>query len=102
MTLDNVAVTEGLVYNISAYRGFLVVAYPNKNVETEFAFDYWVEALYLPAPKPELPPAEWYDFEGEAGESIFSTLVFSSISLSTILTVLCIVWCVLFVKNKKK
>lgn len=62
ITNGNIQATLGLVYNISAYRGFLIVAYPNKNVDTEFAFDYWVEALYMPPPVVPPVPAEWYEF----------------------------------------
>lgn len=43
VTVNNSQVELGNVYNISAYRGFVVVAYPNENKDTEFAFNYWAD-----------------------------------------------------------
>jgi hypothetical protein len=40
----------------------LVVAYPEKDKDTELAFNYWI----APYKEPIVTP--WYEFEGEQGE----------------------------------
>jgi len=39
----------------------LVVAFPNKDKDTEFEFKYWVGSWQ----KPSSPP--WWEFEGDEG-----------------------------------
>lgn len=34
----------GQTYSVGADKGFLVVAYPNQDKDTEFGFNYWLEA----------------------------------------------------------
>ena len=51
ITENNTMAELGKLYNISAYRGLLVVAYPNANKDTEFAFNFW--AAYDKIPEPE-------------------------------------------------
>lgn len=56
----NSQVTVGDTYSISADKGFLVVAYPNLGKDTEFGFNYWLEA--------ELKPAEGSDQTDNGGD----------------------------------
>lgn len=44
----NDQITVGETYSIGVDKGFLIVAYPNENVETEFGFNYWLEAEIKP------------------------------------------------------
>lgn len=71
ITLQNVPAQLAVTYNISAYRGLVVVAYPNKDKSTEFAFDYWVEVMPPPKKEEEKVPAHWSEFEGDFGEQIY-------------------------------
>jgi len=38
----------GQTYSIGVDKGILIVAYPNENVDTEFGFEYWLEAELKP------------------------------------------------------
>merc|ERR1711981_427789 len=49
-------------YMVDIDSGILVIAFPNKDKDTELAFNYWV----APYKEPVVTP--WYEFEGEAGE----------------------------------
>lgn len=53
----NQQVTVGETYSIDPSKGFVVVAYPNENVATEFAFNYWLEAEIKPV-EPEVTDDE--------------------------------------------
>jgi len=44
----NEQVEIGTTYKIGAYDGLLLIAYPNKDKETEFGFNYWLEAELKP------------------------------------------------------
>lgn len=102
LTDGNVPAKQGVVYNISAYRGFLVVAYPNKDKDTEFAFDFWAEVIGGKKKEANQTDAAWYEFQGEFGEDVFLTLVGMACFMIFMLIVLCIVHCVLRRKLKKK
>ena len=102
ITSNNSKVELNQAFNISAYRGFLIVAYPNKDVETEFAFNYWVSAKRLPREAEPLKPAEWYEFAGETGEAVFDFMVGLAIFMIVLNTILCIVNCWIKYKNKKE
>lgn len=44
----------GQTYSVSVGKGLLIVAYPNENKQnTEFGFNYWLEASLKPAPGEE-------------------------------------------------
>lgn len=43
---NNEAVSLGQTYKIDSETGFLLVAYPNTDVETEFEFSYTLEGYY--------------------------------------------------------
>jgi len=49
-------------YMVDIDSGILVIAVPNKDKDTELAFNYWV----APYKEPVVTP--WYEFEGEQGE----------------------------------
>lgn len=51
--LGNEQAAVGQTYTIDASQGFLIVAYPNEDQETEFGFNYWLEAEIKPAPGEE-------------------------------------------------
>ena len=101
ITENNDPVQLGNVYNISAYRGFVVVAYPNENKETEFAFNFWADVTRVEEEEKELPPAQWWEFEGKTGEAVFTTLVSTAMGLMGIVCLLCIYNCVLKCKMRK-
>ena len=46
----------GQTYTIGVDKGVLIVAYPNQYVDTEFGFNYWLEADLRPAPGEETQP----------------------------------------------
>jgi len=102
ITSNNSKVELNQAFNISAYRGFLIVAYPNKDVETEFAFSYWVSAKRLPREAEPLKPAEWYEFAGETGEAVFDFMVGLAIFMIVLNSILCCVNCWIKYKNKKE
>lgn len=101
ITVNNTAAELGKVYNISAYRGLLVVAYPNEGKDTEFAYNFWAAYDETPQPEEVFPPAKWYEFEGKAGEGVFTTLVTTAIIMMVIICILCVVNCVLKCKANK-
>ena len=41
----------GVTYEIGVENGLLIVAYPNEDMETEFGFNYWLEADLKPEPE---------------------------------------------------
>ena len=47
---ENEQATVGETYSINVDKGFLVVAYPNMYKDTEFGFNYWLEAELKPEP----------------------------------------------------
>lgn len=53
VVLGNEQASVGQTYSVSADKGFLIVAYPNENKQTEFGFNYWLEAEVKPAPVEE-------------------------------------------------
>lgn len=58
---NNDMVTPNQEYSILYTKGMLIVAFPNKDKDTEFEFKFWV----APWTKPEVPP--WWEFEGATG-----------------------------------
>lgn len=59
---NNGQVELNKIYSVDVDSGALIIAYPNKDKETEFAFNYWI----APYKEPIVTP--WYEFEGEQGE----------------------------------
>jgi hypothetical protein len=43
LTEDNVAVTVGRNYTIEYTKGILILAFPEKDVDTNFEFEYWLQ-----------------------------------------------------------
>lgn len=99
VTANNSQAVMGTPYNISAYRGFVVVAYPNKDKDTEFAFNYWADVVSS-EDEEDLKPAEWWEFEGKSGETVFTTLVITAMIMMSLICILCIVNCVLKCKSR--
>lgn len=64
----NDQVTPNKEYSIPYTKGMLVIAFPNKDKDTELEFKYWIGPYVKPT-----PPA-WWEFEGAQGQSLFYTL----------------------------
>ena len=62
---DNMQAVVGKNYTFDATQGILVVAYPNKDVDTQFEFKYWVGSYEDPTWSDMI--LSW-NFEGEQGE----------------------------------
>jgi len=54
----------GQTFSIGVDKGFLIVAYPNEGKQTEFGFNYWLEAEIKPAPGEETKEED--DSQGES------------------------------------
>jgi len=52
---------------VDVSKGILVVAYPNFMVDTEFGFNYWLEAELIPEPSSE-PDVNTGDNNGESNQ----------------------------------
>jgi hypothetical protein len=62
----------------------LIVAYPNRDKDTEFSFTYWIAAYKEPVIEP------WYEFEGAQGEDLFMILCgIAAVLLFCIICVCC-------------
>lgn len=101
MTVNNTQITLGQVYNISAYRGLVLVAYPNEDKETEFAFNFWAKAVKKKEEEEVLEAAKWWEFEGKTGSTIFNVLSGIAILMITITCCLCFYNCFLKCKMRK-
>jgi len=49
----NEQATVGATYSIGSDSGLLIVAYPDLDVNSEFGFNYWLEAELKPTPEEE-------------------------------------------------
>jgi len=67
------------IYSLEAKSGFLLIAYPNKDVDTNFEFKYWIGTNdELPKPEPEL------EFDAE----LF--VIVAAVVVSVILIIVCL------------
>lgn len=93
---DNEQVTVGKEYTIEVKKGMLLVAYPNKDQETEFEFNYWV----APYDKTVLDKMIELDFDGPMGQQAKAMLVAAAAGLAVIFCV-CVCCCVKKCKKAK-
>lgn len=54
MIAGNNQATVGQTYSMGVESGIMVVAYPNEDMETDFGFEYWLEAELKPEEGAEL------------------------------------------------
>ena len=101
LTMNNTQAELGTVYNVSAIRGIVLVAYPNQDKETEFAFNFWADAEKVVDPDEELKPGQWWEFEGKTGETVFSVLGAIAIIMMSVTCILCFYNCFLKCKLRK-
>jgi hypothetical protein len=84
ITDENIQVETGKNYSIDATKGFVIVAFPNNEVDTDFEFDYWVDYHYQSS---IVEMITQFDFEGENGDTVF--LVFCIVLALIIIICLC-------------
>ena len=84
----NSAVKLNRNYTIDISKGFLIVAYPNKDVETTFEFKYYV-APYNEQSWQEM--IQNWDFNSNEGDSVF--LIFIIAVAVALICVLCFLFC---------
>lgn len=77
---DNFQAEVGKEYSIDYKEGILVVAYPNKDQETDFEFTYWIGGYDEPG---------FFDFEGENGELNFIIVCV----VGVLIILLCLIGC---------
>merc|ERR1712146_832486 len=90
---DNKQPDLNKIYSVDVDAGIMIVAYPNKDKDTELAFNYWV----APYKEPIVTP--WYEFEGEQGEQLF--MILCGIAALLLLCIIC-VCCYCCAKNRNK
>ena len=65
---ENKQINENEVYELDVEDHIVIIAFPNKDKDTEFSFNYWI----APYKEPYVDP--WYEFAGPVGENIFMVL----------------------------